>query len=259
MKPVLLLAFVLFLSGYTFAQTVSTPVLQFKDSGQHAVFVQTGSSRTIYITIRNRGSVRLSVDSFDYEVSGNISMIKLPKGRFQLDPGHIKKIPVVLIAGNTNGHFEATIYPVSNAGNSSTVYYDRRHKNAYPVSGYVMSDTLNKGPFMFFPYSTVHDFGTVTEGPQAEYSFGFVNKGSEPLIIQRAQSSCGCLTSGWPKEPVMPGKKGIITASYYTMGRIGPFCKTITVVSNDATEPVTVLTVKGTVVKAPERPGTPER
>lgn len=258
MKPFLLSAFLL-LSFYIFAQPVSPPALCFKDNGQHGILLQSGNNRTVYITIRNGGDMRLLIDSFEYEVSGSVGMVKLPKDRLQLNPGNTKTIPVVLMAGNTNGHFEAMIYPVSNAANSNTVYADQRHKNAYPISGYVADDTLKKGPFIYFPYGTVHDYGTVTEGPNAECRFEFVNKGKEPLIIQQAKSSCGCLTPGWPKEPIMPGEKGVITASYSTQGRIGPFTKTITVVSNDVSEPTTVLTIKGTVVRAQEVPGTPVR
>jgi Protein of unknown function (DUF1573) len=94
----------------------------------------------------------------------------------------------------------------------------------------------------------VHDFGTIPEGPAAEYEFQFSNNGTEPIVIQRAQASCGCTTPHYSKDPVLPGKDGALTASYNTNGRPGPFTKTITIVSNAGTK---VVTIKGTVEKAP--------
>jgi len=95
----------------------------------------------------------------------------------------------------------------------------------------------------------IHDFGTVPEGPAAEYEFSFTNTGKEPIIIQRAQPSCGCTTPSYSKDPVLPGKTGAIKASYGTQGRPNAFTKTITVFTNVGTK---VLTIKGNVEKAPE-------
>ncbi len=94
----------------------------------------------------------------------------------------------------------------------------------------------------------VHDFGTLPEGPSAEYEFTFKNTGKEPINLQTVNASCGCTTPSWSKEPVLPGKTGSIKASYATQGRPGGFTKSITVVSNAGTK---VLTIKGTVEPAP--------
>ena len=94
-----------------------------------------------------------------------------------------------------------------------------------------------------------HDFGTIPEGPAAEHEFKFVNKGKEPIILQQVSASCGCTTPSYSKEPVLPGKTGTVKASYATQGRPDGFTKSITVISNAGTK---VLTIKGTVEKAPE-------
>ncbi|RYD52264.1 MAG: DUF1573 domain-containing protein [Sphingobacteriales bacterium] len=94
----------------------------------------------------------------------------------------------------------------------------------------------------------LHDFGTVTEGENADFDFIFTNTGAEPIIIQRAQPACGCTASDWTKEPILPGKTGYVKASYHTQGRPGPFTKTVTVLSNAGAK---VLTFKGEVEKAP--------
>jgi hypothetical protein len=93
-----------------------------------------------------------------------------------------------------------------------------------------------------------HDFGTVAEGPDATCEFTFKNNGNEPIVIEKAQPSCGCTVPQFSKEPVAPGATGIINVAYHTKGKPNPFTKTITVVSNAGTK---VLTIKGTVEKAP--------
>ena len=93
-----------------------------------------------------------------------------------------------------------------------------------------------------------HNFGTVAEGPTADYSFTFLNTGTEPIVIQRVQPACGCTAADWSKEPVMPGQKGYAKAVYNTQGRPGPFNKTVTVLTNAGAK---VLSFTGEVEKAP--------
>ena len=93
-----------------------------------------------------------------------------------------------------------------------------------------------------------HDFGTVPEGPDASCIFTFTNNGKEPIIIQKAQPSCGCTVPSFSSEPVPPGGTGTINVAYHTMGKPTGFQKTVSVVSNAGTK---VLTIKGTVEKAP--------
>lgn len=95
-----------------------------------------------------------------------------------------------------------------------------------------------------------HEFGTVAEGKIATYDFEFSNDGNAPIIISNVTASCGCTTPYWTHEPVLPGKKGKISASYNSSGRPGPFTKTITVTSN-ASNSTLVLTIKGTVNPKP--------
>lgn len=100
---------------------------------------------------------------------------------------------------------------------------------------------------MYFK-ENIHDFGTIQEGPGAEYEFEFTNTGKEPIIISNVSASCGCTTPSYSKDPVLPGKKGKIKALYNTQGRVAPFTKTISITSNAG---IKVLTIKGEVEKAP--------
>lgn len=93
------------------------------------------------------------------------------------------------------------------------------------------------------------DFGAIPEGPQVTHEFKFKNEGKEPLVLTNVKASCGCTTPSWPKEPVLPGKEAVITATYNTQGRPGAFSKTITITSN-ASESNKIIFIKGEVVKA---------
>jgi hypothetical protein len=93
-----------------------------------------------------------------------------------------------------------------------------------------------------------HDFGSIPEGPDATCEFAFKNNGKEPLVIQKAQPSCGCTVPSFSSEPVLPGKTGTISVAYHTKGKPSTFSKTITVTSNAGMK---VLTIKGNVEKAP--------
>lgn len=92
-----------------------------------------------------------------------------------------------------------------------------------------------------------YNFGKINEAKGAvQYVFNFTNTGSEPLIIQNVQPSCGCTTPEWSREPVAPGGKGFIKATFNPAGRPGPFNKSISVVSNGLRNSV-VLKITGEV------------
>lgn len=120
---------------------------------------------------------------------------------------------------------------------------------ATPAASAAPADVNTQNPDAMKFDTELHDFGTIPEGPAAEYEFVFKNTGKEPIVIQRAQPSCGCTTPSYSKDPVLPGKTGAIKASYGTQGRPNAFTKTITVFTNVGTK---VLTIKGNVEKAPE-------
>lgn len=94
----------------------------------------------------------------------------------------------------------------------------------------------------------VMDYGTIEQSSNGDRKFKFKNVGNAPLILSNVQGSCGCLSLKWPKEPIMPGKTGVIVAHYDTQ-RLGKFEKTFTVTSNAYEQPSIVLKVKGVVFK----------
>jgi hypothetical protein len=92
-----------------------------------------------------------------------------------------------------------------------------------------------------------HDFGNVKEanGP-VSHVFTFKNTGNTPLVIQNVETSCGCTSPEYTKEPVQPGKSGIVKATFDPSGRPSYFDKSLTVISNAANSRV-ILNIKGNV------------
>jgi hypothetical protein len=103
---------------------------------------------------------------------------------------------------------------------------------------------------------TVHDFGTIPQGGNGECEFKFTNTGKEPLVITNCMGSCGCTVPQCPKEPILPGKSGVIKVKYDT-NRVGPFVKSVTVNSN-AKSGVMTLQIKGTVEAKPVEEAFPQ-
>ncbi len=95
----------------------------------------------------------------------------------------------------------------------------------------------------------IHDYGTIKQGADGNCEFKFTNTGKEPLILGNCQGSCGCTVPNCPKEPILPGKTGVIKVHYDTK-RVGPINKSVSVQSNAKTGTLT-LQIKGTVEAAP--------
>jgi hypothetical protein len=91
-------------------------------------------------------------------------------------------------------------------------------------------------PDMKFDTETI-DFGALEWDANGIREFKFTNVGKSPLTITAVTAECGCTTTtidgkqGWPVEPILPGKSGVIKIKYDTK-RVGRFEKNITITSN---------------------------
>ena len=88
-----------------------------------------------------------------------------------------------------------------------------------------------------------HDFGTLTQNVPAPVAFEFTNTGKTPITLATVQGSCGCTATDYTKEPVAPGKKGKVNATY-NAAALGNFTKTITVTTNTGEKHVLSITGK---------------
>ncbi len=105
------------------------------------------------------------------------------------------------------------------------------------------------GPEIEFE-KTVHDYGDVPYNGDGQCEFRFTNTGTEPLLVLKPKSSCGCTVSTWPQDPILPGKSEVIGVTYRT-NRVGNFDKKVTVTSNAVQNPTVVLRIKGRVLDQP--------
>ncbi|MBQ5835240.1 MAG: DUF1573 domain-containing protein [Bacteroidaceae bacterium] len=93
---------------------------------------------------------------------------------------------------------------------------------------------------------TTHDMGTLTWKIPALATFHITNRGSENLLIREVHPDCGCTAVAWTHDPIRPGEKGTISATY-DAAMLGHFSKHIAVYTNASERPV-FLQLNGAVV-----------
>ncbi len=103
-----------------------------------------------------------------------------------------------------------------------------------------------------------HDFGNIPQNTPVTTEFEIKNTGKAPLIISGVQASCGCTTPFFTKDPIMPGKTGIVKATFNAAAP-GTFAKGITVTTNIPDRASIPLTIKGTVIAAATVPAIPNK
>ena len=74
-----------------------------------------------------------------------------------------------------------------------------------------------------------------------EVVFEFQNRGSKPVTVVDLQTDCHCLQAAADAPVYAPGATGTIKASFSVGDRYGLYERTITVVTNESTQPVNLL------------------
>lgn len=104
----------------------------------------------------------------------------------------------------------------------------------------------------------IYDFGAVVKNASASCQFQFTNTGNHPLTITEMHSSPREINSpdytlqiSYPRKPIKPGKKGIITVSFKAQDEIGSFRNELYVTSNATVDNYPLLLVAGAVVPEP--------
>ena len=93
-------------------------------------------------------------------------------------------------------------------------------------------------------------FGKIPQGRPVTHEFEVTNTGTEPLVLENVQASCGCTTPEWSREPIAPGASQKIKVGYNSASE-GPFEKSITIFYNKGQ--MKMITIKGEVWKTPEQ------
>lgn len=94
------------------------------------------------------------------------------------------------------------------------------------------------------------DFGKIKQSVPAKGTFTITNISNAPLIIEQANPTCGCTISDYTKEPIAPGKNGVINATF-NASNVGAFEKHLTVKFAGVDE-MKSITFAGEVLSAEE-------
>src|SRR6266536_2008791 len=104
------------------------------------------------------------------------------------------------------------------------------------------------GPRIQFA-TNIYNYGRQITGTVINYTFTFTNTGDQVLDVPVAQGSCHCTTAGEWTRRVEPGKTGIVPVTFNSTGFSGQMTRTVTITSNDKTQPSVVLQLTGTIWK----------
>lgn len=126
---------------------------------------------------------------------------------------------------------------------------DNRRNQPPPKSDLSASNLLQKDSIFLYIDHSHYDFGTVNkvEMPELIIDFKMKNNGPDPLVILKADVSCGCVSANYPKEPIMPNKEKKLQVKINTINQHGFFNKTIILKSN-APEKYTLVRIKGNIM-----------
>jgi hypothetical protein len=105
------------------------------------------------------------------------------------------------------------------------------------------------GPRITFAEKS-HDFGDIQQGDKVNYTFKFTNTGTQPLILAKVETTCGCTATNWTKDPVAPGQSGELSATFNSTGKKSIQRKVIKIYSN-ATNPEETVTIISNVLPKP--------
>lgn len=115
-----------------------------------------------------------------------------------------------------------------------------------PMASAAETEAAPSGPDLVVVEPAV-DLGEVVKGNDVVHEFVLRNEGSEPLEIERVQSTCGCTVASFD-QVVPPGGSGVVTAKLESLRLNGDGTVTLRVFSNDPDNPVENLELQYDVV-----------
>ncbi len=88
--------------------------------------------------------------------------------------------------------------------------------------------------------SSTYDFGKMKEGEKRKWIFVFTNTGSDNLILNDYEASCGCTLVELEKQEYRPGETGNIVLIFDSSDKIGKNILNVILYSNAKNNPVTL-------------------
>ena len=97
---------------------------------------------------------------------------------------------------------------------------------------------------------TTRSFERAPGDPAVEAAFAFKNTGSKPITITKIKTSCGCTAAQLQKRDYAPGERGEVLAKFTIAGRRGLHVVSVTVTTDDASQPPTTLSLRVNIADA---------
>lgn len=107
--------------------------------------------------------------------------------------------------------------------------------------------SLFEGPLIRFKERQVH-FGDVKQASQVKHRFEFTNEGTEPLLIEKVEASCGCTAAAPSDSLIQPGASSGVDVTFSTRDFEGEVSKVVAVYTNDPGEPRIDLLITANVI-----------
>ncbi len=96
------------------------------------------------------------------------------------------------------------------------------------------------------------DFGTIAQGEEVTHTFKVTNTGGVELIVDKVQTSCGCLVASISSKNVAPAKTAEIKVTLYSKEYKGEVKKYIYVRSNDPDATNKTIVIAGKIKALPK-------
>lgn len=94
----------------------------------------------------------------------------------------------------------------------------------------------------------LHDFGVMAPDTKGEKSFRIRNVGQGPLRLRLGASTCKCTLGELDKEELAPGEQTVVTLSWTTKQGVRDFAQSAQVLTNDPSNTVIDMKIKGRVI-----------
>lgn len=230
-------AILLFIAGKINAQNAdpNAPVMQFDSLEYHFGSVLQGTEIRHRFHFTNTGKTDLIISNVASSDGGGVP-VSWPKE--PVKPGGSGIIELLQSTAGRMGAMDKVSTITSNNRDGMIVLH---------LKGNVYTDP--NAPVLKFK-TTKYDFRTVVQGTIITYEFQFTNTGKTPLVLQEMYTNTGAAVAEYPKEPIAPGKSGVIKYTFNTAGKMGPQNKSLVVNSNNRDGTI-VLYITGKVEAKP--------
>ena len=220
------------------AQT-GTPKLTIEKTDIDLGEIKEGGVVNYELKVWNRGSDTLRIN----DIKTSCSCISASGEIKPIPAGGSGNINVVFNSADRHGSQKKYVYLFSNDKENPEL----RVSFAANVVAEQKNISVSKARLVLSDYT--FDFGNITEGDTARVNISYKNEGSDPLEIQKVQSSCGCTMAVPSGMIIKPGERGNLKIAFDSSNRFGKTSKTITLFTNDGQDPVQTITLYSNIIK----------